>query len=707
MQLTDSVKMHRASSHKNVGENILSDITIASILTSEDKAYVGLFIPEAVHDKPYHDQIRFPVYETPDVIQALVNRLLPNSLDETIHISRKDDSTSMVACTTSDQNTLEQAFNSAQIRFTPMRNLKMFVHCTKFNLVKMVEYMLLHPTDIELEQSSFTKTHARVRSLSSAMGEHYTVTLLVWVDGWASGKHSSACATTIKFRLLDTTGEVLPQKITAPYRLMEYHGQEKEFPQYYPFLEGALTAVRAKVFATFRGSSCTVRVDRIILMADNKAATMIIGTLGAGKYPCAFSPVCADNFGLFPFHARGVRLRPEDVRSDRAAFFDALSRTTTESLVKELYGDHPPENGTSSSRRPYNPLMGSLPLGNTLVQSTFYMPPIMHCSHELMECVATAVKQFDKPKDQFLRLAYMNITTGMEIERTIACSEQGRARKRLAAFAGPNAIKCVPKQTRPFFILAAMLQAQYYSRCKVTPESIVLHKIASMLVTLFLTAVGLEEEDGSVTLLPPGQATRMGRVTTKTTKMHEVAVAIPEIYARLRTPLFYLSEEALERDFLDNKEAQAQSHRAKILGSVILREQAQAVITRLTDQRRLGHRDINIDRPPTYRYIRIHNCTKKHKNWAQLAKLKTESPGEISPRLKEVVPHYWGSMSPFFELHSLPQPSQSGQWDVYTVGTESRDREDANDEENDDESELNNALEICICQARQSCHVRK
>ncbi len=670
--------MYRAASHSSMKFSLLRWDLLEAILSDADKEYIDLFVPAELNEKSHDRIVSFTVEAArSDVVRALVENNIQDSEDCIAHVTHNPlvEAECCVTCAVELHAEIEQCLNLHRIVFQPHRTSNYYVKYCKFSLKKIVRHILLHAADVELEHATFRKVRQELcKRVTVPQVTFHHVCLIMWFDGWAAGKHSKANVTTVKVRLLDHTGTVLPQRITSPYRLLEYDGPESELPGYYQFLEDSLRELHNVTFMSCRHSNYRVRVDRVILLADNKAASLIIGTMGGGHFSCPFSPVSSKHYGISPFHINSqgkVRLQPADVRRDREAFRrTALQNRAALNLAKSVYGDHPPEESdTADSRRPYMPILGLLPTADSLVQSTFFVPPVMHCSHELMELLATAVGQFPTPADPILKRAFKNMACGSIIDRTIACSEQGRARMRLATFAKPTNIVSVPKPVQPFFIMATMLQAQYYSKFTVTDESVSLHKLASTLMTLFLTVIGLNvNESGDATMLGPGAARESGRVTTKTTKMHEVTAVLPEVYARLRIPLFYLLEEALERDFLDNKEAQAQMHRAKIISTVIYREQVQAVVTRLTNQRRTGHRDLNIPSPPRYRFINVHHCCKKAQAWKALAALRKGTwPGDLEPALSEIVPHYWASIDHFFDRHQLQMPPIIRGWQLFEV----------------------------------------
>ncbi|KAG9389687.1 hypothetical protein J8273_8991 [Carpediemonas membranifera] len=98
-----------------------------------------------------------------------------------------------------------------------------FVKSVKYNISSRIARGIQSPQYLETARDIWYDTTTHVSREARVEASYIPVDILIWFDAWRG------TTTAVKFRLIDMTGEVFPQRVTSPFRLLEYQGKEDLF----------------------------------------------------------------------------------------------------------------------------------------------------------------------------------------------------------------------------------------------------------------------------------------------------------------------------------------------------------------------------------------------------------------------------------------------------------------------------------------------
>ncbi|KAG9392157.1 hypothetical protein J8273_5138 [Carpediemonas membranifera] len=251
-----------------------------------------------------------------------------------------------------------------------------------FSTVRFVTQAVTHPEWLETDKPGYESC---MRRLTQPSADWQPLKIIFWLDGWKG-------TTAVKIRLYDPSGFTLPNRITPPFRVMEFMKQEKDLfePDTLGKIEKAIEALyMARV--PIRNTGQVTSFDQVILLGDHPAmAKMISVKTGQAHYPSPFSSVRVTDKALRPI-ANTNRVTLADVVRFKKAFSELVADRHRTSDPFALYGDfhlgtdHPVIFAkTEESDR-------VIPLDRIVL-----CPPIMHDSHNLLEQVAAMCNQFKR-----------------------------------------------------------------------------------------------------------------------------------------------------------------------------------------------------------------------------------------------------------------------------------------------------------------------
>ena len=421
-----------------------------------------------------------------------------------------------------------------------------YVDAVVFSMERFVWLAVQHPELVVDDLAERDRNHTREAPSDAVLIP------IIWVDGWRD------MTASVKCRLFDPAGTVIRTHITAPFRLLEIQGQEKDLIVSFDLLAELVSAAMSVSYSYCVGDTeATVTLKPGFILGDHKALQILCGVPRGGDYPCPLSTTCRKEMATLPFKC-SIRFSILDLVFHR----DRAMNSTTDTGMDLLHFGRWQQREIEAGLRPiifqdYGSLNGFSPF-----------PPIMHNSFNLMKIiwkiVASLTEVTHSADNDWKRRVFLART---DFQRTTGCLEQATSRKLIAELVNEH-ISCLHPELHDMFTLLAQLQSLYYSKKQVTDNDIKLAYVAGMCCHL-LSSLFFGKCEGAK---PTFSADEQG-VNAQSLFFHDIVAVIPPLLEKFRIPLGYLLEETFERDFVRNNEEYANSHRAKIIQSLVLKKQ--------------------------------------------------------------------------------------------------------------------------------------
>ena len=685
MAVGEILRIENPKPHKTLGLSILNIEGLSETLTAKQQALIRLFVPCEIRRKPNQKIKRSldgtVVVPLENCVSSSVTEQQLAQLNDITEIKRdvlragvaRKYRVSFLTMTDPDTEMIKDRLKleGAKVHQSVSRSWDR-VAFVLFDLRTYVEEAVDTPNLLESEQETYKYSCSCLDEQNTEImcNEHLPLTLLIWFDQWRD------ISTAVKIRLYDPSGFVFPTKLTSPHRLLEYEGAESDLWLYKDTIMGGIDQLLGRGFQV-RNTGRVAFIQDVVLLGDTKCMQVVLGTMRGGDFPVPSCPIERSNLARAP--ACTVRLTVGDVESSRDSFEHDMDQGNA--VQFDVYGRFPRLDPAAARRAGHLP---ARPLFKEFERAAGFLicPPVMHVSHELLQRLAATAALFFKPNP---------LERNIEIERTTGCNEMSEARRRLALFA-TNIAEDHP--TSSFFLLAAQLQAHYYSAEPVTDDLLEWHRITAVLVHLFVLVCSLVQDNQRVHTVGPSASSRLGIPTVQSTKGHASCWVLPAVQAKLKIPLFYLLEEYLERGFIANADMKQHLHNNGILQDMILREQVKMYMRLKTGHRSGRRKDSQV--PPVRRKIlRIHSCLKDAKWWAEFrSELVAVSPRgrmpEISTQhvtdfMEDTLANVWHALA-----EVIPEI------DNWTEFLEVGEDEEPDDDDDDDDASDSKIL-FCLC----------